>query len=166
MTRPLTFGDTFTLPSTGDDVWTIRDVRPTSYLPPEDLTLPGRETVARAESRHRGARYAVDTGWTMYGAPADGEQILAELNALPVTLGHRTDLEWRRLHLAHLAEEVRWALRDVVGTGPGFAPTHPLFEDAELIAHITATAAEVAAGRETATLYDPLYFATLERLRS
>ena len=174
----LTFGDTFTLPITGDDVWTIRDLRAHSYQPPENLTLPGRALVAQATCAryepgwgprpHNVVQYEVGLGWVFYGPmTAEREAVLAELRELDVHMEHRTDDEWRAIHFADLREELAQALGTTMLGGPNRMVTpHPLVSDEETIAFAVATVAEIASKRPGAALFDPIYWATLERLRA
>lgn len=176
MSAPLTFGDTFTLPATGEDQWRIVDVRPHSYFPPENLTIPGRSEVARAVSANRIARYEVGIGWIIYGAgpswriggaPTIGEAITAQLNALNVNLGHRTDDEWRQLHFKDITDATEYAIRYVVGSGDVPQIAHPLVSNEETIAHITATAAVAATCKpDSGDLYRTVYDATLAAIRA
>jgi hypothetical protein len=161
---PLTFGDSFTLPSTGEQVWRITDHRPHSYVPPENLTLPGRETTARAQCPSSVARYELGVGWFVYGEEPDGI-IASELNQLHVHLEHRTDDEWRQIHLDDIRRETEQAISEVVPNYGGRL-THPLISDAVIIAHITATAAATAAKTNDNDLYQTVYGCTLAALRA
>lgn len=180
MTNPLTFGDTFTLPATGDDTWHIRDVRPTSYRPVEDLIYTRHTLVAQAIcSRHepgmgpRGyvyAQYDAEAGWIIYDGTIGPEfkaAVLADLNVLDVHMTHRTDEEWRAIHFADLRHELEQAIGTTMLGGPNRAVvTHPLVADEETIAFAVATVAEIASQRPSAELFDPIYWATIERLRA
>ena len=161
-TRPLTFGDTFTLPATGDAMWRIIDYRPHSYQPPENLSLPGRETIARAQTPGHLARYEVGVGWSVYGGDGQDALITAQLNELDVQLDHRTDDEWRALILGDIAHETKQSI-SVVG---GSTWTHELFSPEEITAHIAATAAVTAAKTDVPGLYDAVYDTTLNTLRA
>lgn len=180
MSAPITFGDTFTLPATGADEWQIRDVRPTSYRPVEDLIYTRHTLVAQAIcSRHepgigpRGyvyAQYDAETGWVIYDGtidPAFKDAVLADLNALDVHMTHRTDDEWRAIHFDSLRQELEQALGTTMLGGPNRAVVpHPLVADEETIAFAVATVAEIASQRPGAALFDPIYWATIERLRA
>jgi len=163
-TRPLTFGDTFTLPSTGDLVWTIQDTRPTSYYPLDHLlTVPGHASVARAVAGEYVARYDIGQGWYLYRAYQTGP-IAEELNALNVQLDHRTEDEWRQRHLDEYAQETRQAISTVVGLPQHAFLQRELVTAQEAIAHITATAAVTAAKQPRPGLYEAVYEATLANL--
>lgn len=168
MTGVLTFGDTFTIPATGEDVWRIFDVRPVSYLPPENLTLPGRSLVARARTLSSFAAYDIHDGWRVYETPADIDDVIAQLRALPVSLGHRTDDEWRALHFEDLRRQVEQALStvDVIGWSRSPLAPHPLVSDAEHIAFFAASAAAEAAKGRAPGLFNAVYTATLARLNA
>ena len=179
-TQPLSFGDTFTLPITGDATWHISDTRPVSYLPPENLAMPHHNEVARAVCVERVpkfgtrssyvARYEVGVGWVLFGnsRPADEvASVEAELNALDVALVQRTDEEWRGMHLARLREELEQALGTTDLGGPNRPlASHPLIPDEQVIAFAVATVAEIASKRPGAELFDPIYWAVLDRLRA
>lgn len=180
MTAPLTFGDTFTLPATGDSAWHIRDMRPTSYLPPENLSMPHHREVARAECTMRilgwaswislSARYELGHGWVLFRdrlASEFADAVAAELDALSVDVNHHTDDEWRAMHFAELRQELEQAIGTTMlgGTDRAVAP-HPLVSAEETIAFAVATVAEIASQRPGAELFDPLYWATIERLRA
>lgn len=165
-TSILSFGDTFALPVTGEEVWCIRDVRPVSYLPPENLTLPGRSEVARAYCASHMARYEVGTGWVIFGAESGHTVIAEQLNALDVRLGHRTDEEWRELHFEDIRRETEQALSTVVGPSTGPFPPHPLVTDEESIAFIAAVAAVTAAKRRDDVLFDAVRSTVLNHLNA
>lgn len=180
MSAALSFGDTFTLPATGDDIWKITDTRPSSYLPPENIAMPHHAEVARAvctqvipgwghKSSHV-ARYEVGTGWVLFGNGLDPELVSTlerELNDLDVKLAPRTDEEWRSIHFAELQQELRQALGTTMLGGPDRAVTpHPLVSVEETIAFAVATVAEIASQRPGAAIFDPIYWTTIERLRA
>lgn len=166
MTIPLTFGDTFALPATGDDLWHIFDARPSSYTPPENLDLPGRSIIARASSRSSFASYNVAGDWYVHESTADIGKVTAQLRALPVNLQHRTDEEWRALHFETVRLELEQALSTVGVVGFPTSPLapHPLVSDEENIAFITAAAAAAAAKGRDAGLFDAVHATVLAHL--
>ncbi len=164
MSAPLTFGDTFTLPSTGDEQWLIVDRRPTSYTPPENLDLPGRRLADAVSDNY----YAIYTSgrWRVLEGP-EKERAEADLNALTYSLGHRTDDVWRARHITQYQNETRYRIEQVVGTSDVAQIVHPLVPNEETIATIAATAAVTAAKRPLDDpLYQSVYDATLEALRA
>lgn len=179
MTAPLTFGDTFTLPSTGDAPWTIRDVRPRSYRPAADDIYTRHTLVAQAicaryapgndPRKNIYAQYDAETGWVIYDNTMDHElrtAVLADLNARGADMTYRTDEEWRVIHFEDLRHELEQGLSTVGAInihGPVLAP-HPLVTDEENVAFITAIAAVTAAKGRDEGLFDHIYATTLARL--
>lgn len=161
----LTYGDTFTIPATGDYLWRIRDVRPVSPQWPGGASFFGRST-ARANCGTDTALYTPGVGWKVFKGEGDQDAIAAQLNALDVHLEPRTDDEWRTLHLDDLRVETEQAMSTVVGFREGPFPPHPMIPEDELIAHVAASAAVAAAKKPVDGLYDAVYTTTLERLRA
>jgi len=166
-TAPLTFGDTFTLPVTGDKVWTIKDSRaPFAYLERE-----GNHTAyAKTEFDDLSASYTPGYGWELvYGTSSVAFNTVAEqLNALEVALDNRTAEEWSEKYRPLLARETYSEVGDIVALAEQW--THSTDIDAQALkAHIAAVAACTAAGLTAdavAPLYDTVYSATLTALRS
>jgi hypothetical protein len=167
MGSALTYGDTFTLPATGDKLWAIRDSRSRAYPWPGFEDLPQNTGRADAVSDGRSAHYDAENGWSAHGP--DRDVLEAQLNALECDLPGRTDEEWTALHLNAFAVKVDNAVR--AATGGQFATfpvlTHPLVPEEVTAAHLAATAAVATLRRENdPALFERVYTAALTALRA
>jgi len=163
---PLTFGDTFTLPATGDQVWTIKDTRP----PFAHLAAERRFTAfAKSEWDDYWAHYLPGTGWQIGACGShDRAVVSAELAALNVDLPRRTAKEWQAKYRRLLTTETGVDIAQVVNLVDLWTE-HTDLDQAPLRAHVAAVAACTAAGVEadpTGDLYGTVYAATLTAYRS
>ncbi|SDH55169.1 hypothetical protein [Microbacterium sp. 77mftsu3.1] len=166
----LTFGDTFTLPSTGDLVWTIVDDRPTHYV-----DASSRPYTARVQTDGYVVRYGPESGWyALYSTGvrrASGDQpVIAELEALEVRLPRRSEQECEHLELDRLAAHTRARvdrLVDETRIGTAYylgARAYPIHH--EHLAHVAAIASvHISGGEEGDVQYLLVYNATLAALR-
>ncbi|SDH55199.1 hypothetical protein [Microbacterium sp. 77mftsu3.1] len=164
----LTFGDTFTLPATGDEVWTIKDTRP-SFTHIRASWKHIAHAVNEELDHH--AWYFPGVGWrARVGGSQDPAVIEAELAALNFNLAHRTAEEWQAKYRRLLATEVREDIAQIVNlvetwtTGPDLH-----IDQAPLRAHVAAVAACTVAGVEADPTSDPyvaVYAATITAYRS
>ena len=163
---PLTFGDTFTLPVTGDLVWTIRDSRPPfAHLERKhDAVGLGHTAYAKCET-DEGAFYTPGGGWTVPSIERKREAIVEQLNALDVHLPRRTAEGWSAEYRRMLGKETRHEIAAVVALAEDWTRKTDI-DVLDLKAHIAATAALTAAGtRDNLQLYTAVYNATLATLR-
>lgn len=159
---PLTFGDEFTLPSTGKSVWRIRDARPPfAHIKPRD---GHPDHIATATDQEHFASYSA-FGWTVHPHP-NAEEILADLRELNVNMHLRTDHKWvqrykrmlERDTLEEIGQIIGWLSTLTDGTGIPEAPIR---------AHLAAVSAAVAAGSEPEpgnAVYDTVHAAVLAEL--
>ena len=163
-TKPLTFGDTFTLPMTEDSVWTIHDIR--RRYAHEGV----RVAVAEARSTWGSqATYSPDLGWTLGQGCFEGDDRRAlreEIEALDVDLRHRTDADWVALYQERLGVETRSHIEEISGE-IRYLTEKSTVDHQALRAHVAASAAMEVAGRHAnAELYESVYAATLKALNT
>jgi hypothetical protein len=166
--RPLTFGDTFTLPATGDEVWTIHDHRPAvAHLQRED----GPEHLAYASLGHGRTPYAhyfPGTGWSVRCAVNVGE-VQDDIDALTFDLAPHTPEEWAAKYQKMLGQQLKREVADIVDTAIDW--THGTDIDPLVIrAHLAAEAAVTAITHPAALnvfgdIYSAVYALALARLR-
>jgi len=160
-TAPLTFGDTFTIPVTGDREWSIRDTRP--YIANRGGTHRGADSTAIAKCRETGefAWYTPGEGWTVPNIERRHEEIAGQLNALDVNLPHRTAGEWVTQYQKMLGRETRNEVGGILHLAEDWTNDTDV-PTAVLRAHIAAVAAITAAGAdEDSDLYRTVFAATL-----
>lgn len=161
-TSTLSFGDTFTLPITGDHPWEIRDIRP-PFVHLEratDWTASARNTVS-LES----AVYSPEGGWHVSPGEKHHQTIEEQLNQLTVHLPNKTTedhtFEYRRILRAEARTDIREivALIDTWTKGTDIDPR-------DLRAHVAAAAACAAAGVSfDGKLYRSVLAATTKTLK-
>lgn len=141
-TATLSFGDTFTLPATGDHPWKIRDLRP-------DFAHLGRKTEWTASARNtvtlQNAFYSPSGGWHVPAYERHADIITQELDQLSVDLPAKTDVEYSRGYLRMLRREVAQEMGDITALIDTW--THgTTISQADLRAHAAGVAALTAAG--------------------
>ena len=166
--RPLTFGDTFTLPATGDEEWTIHDHRPAvAHLQRED----GPEHIAYAtlgSGRAPYAHYFPGVGWSVRGAVNVGE-IQDQFDALTFDLAPHTPDEWAAKYQKMLGRGLKREVADVIDTLIDWTrgtDIDPLIIRAHLAAEAAVTAITYPAALNVhGDLYRAVYDLALAELR-
>ena len=141
-TATLSFGDTFTLPSTGEHEWTIRDLRPAfAHLGrPTGWTASARNTVT-----HESAFYSPAGGWHVHPYERHADIIVRELDQLSVHLPSKTDTEYSDEYRRMLTRETANEVGDITGLVKTWTNGTSI-DQADLRAHVAAVAVLVAVG--------------------
>lgn len=165
-TAPLTFGSTFTLPFTGDGIWSIGDLRP------RDIEVNERSTIAFATLA--GSAIELDYapglgGWIpgrIFFDAEDREEVLEQVRALPVNMAHRTAAEWLAMYKERVEStlcldveesDVEWTLSRLAGSD--------VIDHREVRAHAAAAAAVKLAGAGAqGGLFEAVYAAMMNAL--
>jgi hypothetical protein len=167
-TAPLTFGDTFTLPLTGDHDWKLQDTRPVFAHLPQRTDLPRPKHTAYAKCSHDAyaAWYTPGEGWSVSIFNTMKRDVLIEqLEALDVDLPHKSPEAWAVEYRRMLGSETRnevGSIIELVETWTHGTDIDPL----DLKAHVAATAALTADGApDNVFLFTAVYNATLATLK-
>lgn len=155
-TSTLSFGDTFTLPATGEHEWIIRDIRPPyAHLERRDAWT----AVARNRELILNAFYAPDKGWHVPQHETNHTAIQAQLDELDVSLPDKSDAEWSQEYRRLLRGEVLRETAEITQLIDTWTKGTTI-DTLELRAHVAASAAVAAAGTDDVALFDTVYRAT------
>lgn len=167
-TTTLRFGDTFTLPVTGTHQWKIRDLRP-SFAHFERAT--GWTAAARNTVTFENAFYSPSDGWHVHPYERRADAIKQELDQLSVDLPAKTNVEYFREYRRMLTREVTQEVGDIAALIETWTRGTTI-DQAELRAHVAATAVLVAVGIDPGTpgsagtdLYESIRDASLTAAR-
>lgn len=165
-TTPLTFGSTFTLPFTGDGIWSIRDLRPRDIEAGEGATI----AVATLSGGLLQLDYAPELGgWKpghIFFDAEDRAEVLEQVRALPVNMAHRTAAEWLAVYKERVESTLRLDIEesDVEWTLDRLAESD-VIDHREVRAHAAAAAAVKLAGAGAqGGLFEAVYAATMDAL--
>ena len=163
-TTTLSFGDTFTLPVTGEHLWKLHDIRPAfaHFARNTDMTA-----AARCDATSQNAFYSLTEGWHVPAHEHRYEAVKEQLERLEFVLPHKSDYQWsiqyRRMLRKETTREVGEVI-DLIDTWTKGTTIDPL----DLRAHVAATAALAAVGGTDGVdvnLFTVVYNATLDALK-
>lgn len=161
-TSPLSFGDTFTLPITGDSLWEIKDIRP----PFAHLGGAASWTAAASNTVSlENAFYTPEGGWHVSPGESNHKAIQALLEQLTVELPHKSVEDYTFDYLRLLGKETRVEVKEILSLADSWTKGTAIDTHA-LRAHIAASAACASAQvSEGGALYKAVYAATLATIK-
>lgn len=161
-TSLLSFGDTFTLPVTGEHPWEIRDLRPTFA----HLESPGMWTAsARNTESLENAFYSPETGWHVSPSENRHETIAEQLEQLKVHLPSKSVEDYTYDYRRLLRAEARQEIREIVSLATTWTKGTDV-DPLDLRAHVAGAAACAAAGVSIdGALYKKVVAATMKTLK-
>lgn len=158
----LSFGDTFTLPITGDHEWEIRDIRPPlAHLErATDWTASARNTVSLEN-----AVYSPDAGWHVSPGEKHHRTIQEQLSELTVNLPHRSAEDYAATYRRMLGTETRREIGDILNLTDTWTKGTTI-DPLALRAHVAAQAACAAAQVSIdGALYQSVFTLTLSTIK-
>lgn len=163
-TSTLSFGDTFTLPATGDHEWVIRDLRP-PFLHLAGHRDDQRTAFASTPHSNASAAYVPGFGWSVNGADANRDEIAGQLADLDVRLPHKSTADWEGDYRRMLSGEARGEVAQIASMADEWSEQDGI-DGQSLRAHIAASGACAAAGVPNShSLFGRVFNATLSTLK-